>query len=115
MPVRKSTPKTSVPMSAEAPQKRTVTFTLPSKLPMPKSWTPILMGLLLVASFLLGALFTKVQYMSNGTTAPSAGTQTAGAQPSTAPTGPVNVANGNLPALGNKGAKVTVIEFADYQ
>lgn len=116
MPVRKSTPKNSTPMSAEAPQaKRTVSFTLPSRFPMPKSWTPVLMGLLLVASFLLGMLFTKVQYTSGGSAAPSTGTQTAGTQPSVAPGTPVDVSNGNLPALGNKSAKVTVVEFADFQ
>lgn len=114
MPTRKAT-ETEVP-TQQAAQKRTVSFTLPSYVPMPKSWTPVLMVLLLVASFLLGMLFTKVQGMSGGNAAPTtAGTQDAGAQPSVAPGTPVDVSNGNLPALGNKGSKVTVVEFADFQ
>lgn len=113
MPARKTTTKTSTPMSAEA--KRTVSFSIPNRLPLPSSWTPVLMGLLLVAAFLLGMLVTKVQYLS-GTAAPTpAGQQQAGAQPSVAPGTPVNVSVGNLPVMGNKDAKVKVIEFADFQ
>lgn len=116
MPVKK-TPATSQPMhEASANPRRTISFTLP-KLGMPKTWTPILMGLLLVASFLLGMLFTKVQYMSGGqqAAAPSAAGQQAGTQVTTAPGKPVDVSVGNLPAMGNKDAKVKVIEFADFQ
>jgi len=95
-------------------EKRTISFTLPRSIPLPKSWTPLLMVLLLVASFLLGMLVTKVQYLEKGSTSGTVGT-TAGVQPTTVPGTPVNVTVGNLPALGNKDAKVKVIEFADFQ
>lgn len=112
MPVRKITMQQPQSMSSE---RKTITFSLPTKLPLPKSWTPILMLLLLVASFLLGMLTTKVQYLQNGNqqTAPSG--QQAGAQVTTAPGKPVDVAVGSLPVMGNKDAKVKVIEFADFQ
>lgn len=87
-------------------------------IPMPKSYTPFLMVLLLIASFLLGMLITKVQYLEKGvgtTAGTTAGTQTGGTQPSVAPGTPVNVSVGNLPVLGNKDAKVKVVEFADFQ
>lgn len=100
--------------SSETTQRR---LQLPS-VPLPKSYTPYLMVLLLIASFLLGMLITKVQYLEKGlgtTGGTPAGAQQAGAQPSLAPGKPVNVAVGNLPVLGNKDAKVKVIEFADFQ
>ena len=112
--------KTSTEVAMQEPvmaPRSSKTFSLP-KLPMPTTWTPLLMVLLMVASFLLGMLITKVQYLegqqAGGTTA---GTQQAagGAQPSVAPGTPVNVSVGNLPALGNKDAKVKVVEFADFQ
>lgn len=116
MPVRKTVAKTSAPQAAEAPKKRTISFTLPNKLPMPKTWTPVLMGLLLVASFLLGMLFTKVQYLQGGSALPSGATAgQQGAQVTTTPGKPVDVSVGNLPVQGNKDAKVKVIEFADFQ
>jgi len=84
----------------------------------PKSYTPILAVLLIIAAFLLGVLITKVQYLEKGTTnlgnntAPTAtddtnGTQTPGAK--------VDVAVGHLPALGDPNAKVKIIEFADFR
>lgn len=101
-------------MPTETPRKR---FSL-SSIPMPKSYTPFLMLLLLIASFLLGMLITKVQYLEKGvgtTAGVAAGTQQAGTQPSVDPSKPVDVSVGNLPVMGNKDAKVKVIEFADFQ
>ncbi len=98
----------------ETPRKR-ISFSLP---PMPKSYTPFLMVLLLVASFLLGMLLTKVQYLeAQQNKGPQAAAQQPGgaAQPSLTPGKPVDVAVGNLPVMGNKDAKVKVIEFADFQ
>src|SRR5258706_2226566 len=107
MPVRKTSPVASQPESESVEPRKTISFTLP-KFAIPKTWTPILMGLLLIASFLLGMLFTKVQYMSTGGqyVAPSAAGQQAAGQPTLAPGKPVNVAVGNLPVMGNKDAKV---------
>ena len=116
MPARK--PEHTESHAEHTSPRRTISFTLPRQVPLPKSWTPILMGLLLIASFLLGMLVTKVQYLSGSNTGTyQAGNQQAagGAQPSVAPGTPVNVSVGNLPAQGNKDAKVKVVEFADFQ
>lgn len=84
-----------------------------------KSYTPILIILLMVASFFLGSLTTKVQYLQKGATtgtAPSNPQAAVPGQPTAPPPGAkVNVAKGNFPILGNKNAKVTVIEFADFR
>ncbi|HET9946466.1 MAG TPA: DsbA family protein, partial [Patescibacteria group bacterium] len=87
------------------------------------TFTPVLVILLIIASFLLGMLLTKVQYLEqNGGslyqagagTQPAAAQQQAGAQ-AAQPGQKVNVAVGHLPLMGNKDAKVTVVEFADFQ
>lgn len=82
---------------------------------------PVLILLLIVASFLLGMLTTKVQYLEKG------GTQTAGtvtapsvavgnpAAPTTNPNQKVTVDNGHFPVKGNKNAKVQIVEFADLR
>lgn len=69
--------------------------------------------LLLVASFLIGVLITKVSYLEgNGGTAVTEPTDDTGPVEIT---GPVDVSEGHLPVLGNKDAKVTIIEFSDFQ
>lgn len=82
----------------------------------PKSYTPILAVLLVIAAFLLGVLITKVQYLEKG--------QTAVVTDSTVPVGEdnqlqpgqkVDVAVGNLPPLGDENAKVKIVEFADLR
>lgn len=122
MPLRKSTrsknssEETPTPLQQED-GRRTITLPRMPKVPMPKTWTPVLMVLLLVASFLIGMLYTKVQYLQgNGAapSAPTAGTQQQGAAQVT-PGAKVNVSVGNLPVMGNKDAKVKVVEFADFQ
>lgn len=64
----------------------------------------------------LGGMFVKIQYLeSNNNAAPSA---VAGAAAPSAPTAPTKV-NVNVtasdPVLGDPNAKVTLVEFADYQ
>lgn len=80
-------------------------------------YTPILMALLLIASFFLGMLVDKVQYLSAANQgqgyAPSA--QQAGAQQPQAPAQKQNVSLGHFPALGKSDAKVTIVEFADLR
>lgn len=81
------------------------------------SYTPILMIVLLIAVFFVGRLTSQVQYLQKGATtgtAPVAGNQP-GIPTTPAPGAKVNVANGHFPAKGNKSAKVTVIEFADFR
>src|SRR5689334_11389449 len=82
----------------------------------PKSWTPILGILMVVAAFLIGVLFTKVQYLekTQGTTA--AAPTTTGNSGSQPPTGQkVDVGVGHFPPQGNADAKVKIVEFADLR
>lgn len=88
--------------------------------PMAKDLTPFLVLLLIIASFLLGMLITKVQYLEKGANTTAA--VNTGAQPYKAPQGagqaaPIkaNVDVGHFPAEGNKNAKVTVIAFEDFR
>lgn len=83
----------------------------------------VLVLLLLVATYLLGVLTTKVQSLEQGKAPIAAGTTTergaaqvpnAPQQPNTPPA-KVDVAVGHLPLLGDKDAKVTLIEFSDFQ
>lgn len=80
----------------------------------PKSYTPVLATLLVVAAFLLGILFTKVQYLEKGqgTTVTTDAGQDSG-QPTV--TEKVDVDPGHLPVLGDKDAKITLVEFSDFQ
>lgn len=84
-----------------------------------KTYTPMLLVLLLISSFLLGALTTKlsIESKTESKTEPSAAApQTAPNAPAQIPPGTkVEVDAGRLPIKGNKDAKVTVIEFADFQ
>jgi protein-disulfide isomerase len=106
-----------------------VDFKLPLKLKpenfnlkkfLPKSSNQILVTLLIIAAFLIGVLFTKVQYLEKNQTNPQAAAPSAQANPQQAATAPVagakvNVDPGHFPIRGNKDAKVTIIEFADFR
>lgn len=76
--------------------------------------TNLLVGLLVVAAFLIGTLWTKVTLLEKGTTAAPV-QQNLGAPAAPTPGQKVDVSEGTLPILGNKDAKVTVIEFSDLQ
>src|SRR3989344_5442070 len=85
----------------------------------------LLTVLLIVAAFLIGSLWTKVQYLEKGgtltkgaTTANTQGTGQQAAAPQALPpedTGPVKVSVDDDPVLGNKDAKLTIIDFSDYE
>lgn len=79
----------------------------------------VMVALLIMAAFLIGVLYTKVQYLEKGqntAAVPSQQGQQAGTQPNQpAPGQKVDVKVGDLPVMGDKNAKVTVIEFADFQ
>ena len=89
----------------------------------PTSYSQIMVILLILAAFLIGVLYTKVQYLQgNGgsTAAVQSGTATTVVAPGTNVTpaaagAPVNVSDGNLAPKGDTNAKVTVIEFADFR
>lgn len=76
--------------------------------------------LLLINTLAIGALLVKVthlqQSISSGNVA-AAPSQQAGNQPAgtPAPGQKVNVGNGHFPLKGNKDAKVTIVEFADFR
>lgn len=83
-----------------------------------KNQTPILVVLLIIAAFLIGSLLTKVSYLEKGsstsqTSGTTAGSQTQPTQP--APGQKVDVTLGHLPTLGNKNAKIEIVEFSDFQ
>ena len=85
---------------------------------MPKSSSQVLVILLVIAAFLIGVLFTKVQYLEKNQLAvnnPTAAPIAQGQQAAPAPGAKVNVSAGHFPILGNKDAKVTIIEFADFR
>ena len=82
-----------------------------------KNTTPVLVVLLVIAAFLIGSLLTKVSYLEKGTVSPSAlgTTPNQAAAPTPVPGQKVDVGVGTLPLLGNKNAKVTIVEFSDLQ
>lgn len=77
--------------------------------------TLFLFGLLIIAAFFLGTFWTRIQFLEKqNTIAPTPAPQAA--QPNAPTPGKkVNVDTGHFPLLGNKDAKVTIIEFADFQ
>lgn len=80
--------------------------------------TQILVILLIIASFFIGVLFTRVQYLEKGgagNTATAAPIQKTAPQTPQQPTGPVDVSLDDDPVLGNKNAPVTIVEFVDYE
>lgn len=99
------------------------TITIP--LPNANKTQLILTVLLILSSFIIGSLYTKVQYLEKGgavvkgsttANAPAAGQQAA--VPQAAPTedlSPQKVSIDDDPVLGDKNAKLTLIEFSDYE
>lgn len=114
--VKKVVSKSAIP-SIQLPTK-TISFKIPDVDFKNLKYTPILIVLLLIASFLLGALTTKISYLEkngkNQAAAPTAQVPAQGDQ-TPAPGAKVDVANGNFPLKGNSDAKVTIVEFADFR
>jgi len=86
------------------------------------SYTPILIGLLIVASFFLGSLTTKVSYLEKGVSssgpnvAPSPGAAAPqnprAPQPQSAKVSPVTDKDH---VRGNRNAKITLVEYSDLE
>lgn len=75
----------------------------------------LLVGLLVIAAFALGSLYTRVKTLEKGT---ASGTQQVAIPTGTQPTIPAKVdikVTDDDPSMGPKNAKVTVVEFADFQ
>ena len=79
--------------------------------------TPILTAALVVAAFLVGSLYTKVQMLEKGGVAAQGSINNqqpaAAAQPQQPTKGVASIDDD--PVLGDKNAPVTVIEFSDYE
>ncbi len=105
----------------ETKAKNSITIPFPTK----DKTQLLLTVLLVVAAFFIGSLWTKVQYLEKGGTlvkeSTNANAQGAGqqaAQPQQAPpedTTPKKVSVDDDPVLGEKNAKVTLIDFTDYE
>jgi len=78
------------------------------------SITHLLVVLLIIAAFLLGVLFTRVQYLEKNATSNSAAAQKP-SQQAPEQTGPKEVSVDDDPILGDKNAPITMIEFVDYE
>lgn len=87
------------------------------------SYGPLLLVLLIVAAFFIGSLWTEVRYLKKGANQPVLGTNKDDQGRNVDPTQQAPEDNGALvkvsvdddPILGNKNAKVTLIEFSDYE
>ena len=117
MPTKSTASKTSekTASSSHLPKVRKVNFNFLGKINI----TYILFFLLIIAAFLIGVLVTKVDYLEKGGVT---NTNTAGTTDSTSqelapqqPIGPVDVAAGHLPVLGDENAPVTLVEFSDFE
>lgn len=78
---------------------------------------PFLVGALVVSAFIIGSLFTKVQYLEKGVsplsaTNPSPATQQPAAVPAT---GKIKQVTDKDHIRGNKNAKVTLVEYSDLE
>lgn len=75
-----------------------------------------LVGVLVVASFLIGSLYTKVQYLEKGgspTTAAPAAAPAAANEPQTAPDVPKVAKDDHI--RGDKNAQLALVEYSDYE
>ena len=117
MPTKPSPDKNQAKKSTSPslPKTRKINFNFLSRINI----TYVLFFLLIIASFLIGVLVTKVSYLEKGV---SVSPNTTGTTDPTAqeyipqqPTGPVDVAVGNLPALGDENAPVSLVVFSDFE
>lgn len=82
--------------------------------------TQVLYGLLLIAVFMLGYLIARVQYLEKGSTTTTAQTvQPTGIKTAPSAPSPADVlkklTNPRLPIRGNNNAKVSIVDFSDFE
>ncbi len=91
---------------------------------MSQKYSPILVVFLVIAAFAIGSMWTKIQYLQSGVGSPESAAKTQPAAAPAQPTAPsaqggptkVNVTiNPTDPFLGSPNAKVTLVEFSDFQ
>lgn len=117
MPSKPSSAKNQAKKSTATnlPKTRKVNFNFLSRINI----TYVLFFLLIIASFLIGVLVTKVSYLEKGTslnTINAGGSDLSGQELAPQqPTGPVDVAEGNLPPLGEENAPVSLVIFSDFE
>lgn len=84
----------------------------------------VLVGVLIVASFAIGSLWTKVQYLEKNGSSNTGATQVApqaaaapqaGQQVAQAPSGKIKEVTDKDHIRGNKNAKITLVEYSDYE
>lgn len=116
---------TTQPESSPIPKDRS-SFTIPlPAFPTKLSVTHLMVAALVIMSFILGSLYTKVQYLekNGGSPVQAAAAQTApqaaapqgnqaAAQP---PAGKVKDVSSDERIRGNKNAKITLVEYSDYE
>lgn len=126
MPARKSneTVEKTIKRGRGRPRKSVETYPLEEPIFVPptpvvtrsRNYAPLLVTALLMVTFMLGMAFMKIQTLEKAQATAQANAANADANP--APSGPpakVKVDKGTLPILGNKDAKVTIVEFADFR
>ncbi len=97
--------------------RRAINIPLPFKIGI----NQILIAALIIASFIIGSLTTKIQYLEHQTNSADSksGAQAAAQQPNQpplpAPGQKVDVSVGNYPPKGNQNAKVTIVAFEDFR
>ncbi len=86
--------------------------------------THLMVGVIVVMSFFMGSLYTKVQYLEKNGNTLVAGAQIgsgnnagsgAAAAPQAAPPTKGTASVDDDPVLGDKNAQVTIVEFSDYE
>jgi len=89
-------------------------FTVP--FPAKLNLTHLMVAALVVMSFLLGSLYTKVQYLEkNNVQSAASAPQAAAPQAPQQPSGPIEVSVDDDAVLGDENAPITMIEFVDYE
>ncbi len=88
-----------------------------SSLPFQLNLNAVLMTGLIVASFFIGALYTKIQYLkkNNRTLVQAAVPQKVNQPTAQAPNGKIKDVSNDERIRGNKNAKVTLVEYSDFE